>query len=191
MRFALSGFIALVALAVAPVADAANNILTGNYRIDAIAEPGAEPIWDGAKVVIRDAAGTVVARRHSVPTIVDLPRQDGYTATVIYKQSAGRAELSPGTTQVNLRAGEATLQLVAAEGGGPAVTAQQWEVFRYAPGRSRGTLIARSKDASPLLTLSAGWYEVEAEHAGGGATLHVIEVQAGRRFDYRIVADAS
>lgn len=194
MRIALAAFAAILAATAVTVtparAETPSNLAKGNYRIDAVAEPGAPEIWDAADVIVRDPAGRVVARRHAVPAVVDLPRADGYTVTVIYKQSAARTDLSPGRNQVNLRAGEATLRLVTDSGGRDGPRPNGWEVFRYAPGHETGALVARSSAARPLLTLSEGWYEVRAVHAGG-VTQHVIEVDAGRRFDYSIVAEGS
>lgn len=162
-------------------------IETGRYRIDAVPVRGAEPIWDGAKVTVRDSDGDVVARRHAVPAVVDLPPGGGYTVTVVYKESAARAPLTPGKTLVNLKAGEATLELVNGAGGPGRVKPEVWRVYRYRPGAQRGPLVARSRERRPLLTLSEGWYEVEAEYHRGPVT-HLIEVDAGRRFDYRIAA---
>lgn len=188
---AFAAVLATTAVTTAPAwAETPSNLAKGNYRIDAVAEAGAPEIWDAADVIVRDPAGQVVARRHAVPAVVDLPRADGYTVTVIYKQSAARAELSQGRNQVNLRAGEATLRLVTGDATRAGVRPNGWEVFRYAPGHDTGALVARSSEARPLLTLSEGWYEVRAEH-GSGVTHHVIEVDAGRRFDYSIVAEGS
>lgn len=186
MTRVLPALFALAAGLAAGAAGAAAEI----HRIEAVAEPGAPAIWGAAEVVVRDADGEVVARRHAVPAKVDLPADGDYAVTVIYESAAGRAELAEsGETRVNLSAGEVTLSLVERPGGPRIEEPQSWEVRYYRPGRGTGKLVARTEPGQYVLTLSEGWYEVATDR-GGRTVTHTVQVEAGVRYDYTIVADA-
>jgi hypothetical protein len=177
---------ALAALfTLAPVPSGADS--SRDHRIDAVIEPGAPEIWGPAQVTVRAPSGRVVAQRHAVPAVVELPAAaTGYTVTVVYGSAAARTRLTPGGTRVALDAGELSLALVPGDDRRAPVTPRRWQVYRYAPGSATGALVARSDEPAPTFVLSEGWYEVVATHAYG-RTAHVVEAKAGRSFDYAIV----
>jgi hypothetical protein len=184
MTRALFAPIALAVAAVAGAAPAAAEV----YRIEAVAEPGADDIWGPAKVTVRDGGGAVVARRHAVPAKVELPPGGAYQVTVIYKSAAGRSAIDGAVTTVNLAAGELSLALVEREGGPRIEGAHPWRVHYYRPGAATGKLVAEVQGSNPVLTLSEGWYEVETSRDGRDVA-HTVRVTAGTRYDYTIVAD--
>jgi hypothetical protein len=188
MTRALFAPLALAVAVVAVVAGAAH-AAAETYRIEAVAEPGADDIWGPAKVVVRDADGAVVARRHAVPAKVALDPAGDYEVTVIYKSAAGKSALAGSVTTVNLAAGELSLALVEREGGPKIEGAHPWRVHYYRPGEATGKLVAEVEGSNPVLTLSEGWYEVETSRDGRDVA-HTVRVTAGTRYDYTIVAES-
>lgn len=192
----IAAFAFAFAFAAGLPAGATQNIETGNYRVDVVMSAGGSLLEGAADVYVLDPQGKVVARRHAVPAVFDLAEGD-YTAAVVYKNAQARAGIAPGTDPgtnvLNLDAGEVRLDLVNENGRRARVSGVSWTVSRYRRGSAQGREVVVTEDRRPALTLDAGWYEVQARHAGDAgqpaANAHVIEVKPGRRQAYRIVVD--
>ena len=186
----------LVGLATAPMGEAAENTVSGNYRVDAVMTEGGPLLRGPAEVYVLDAAGDVVARQHAVPAVFDLGHGD-FTAAVVYGHTQARGVIEPGTkpgsNTLNLEAGEVRLDLTTREGERPRLADLSWQVYRYRRAEDQGAEVAASRVKRPELILDAGWYEVVVRPAGASDSTstarHLIEVQAGRRQTYSIEVD--
>ncbi|MBK1670823.1 hypothetical protein CKO28_22660 [Rhodovibrio sodomensis] len=186
----------LVGLATAPTVEAAQNTVSGNYRVDAVMTEGGALLQGPAEVYVLDAGGEVVARRHAVPAVFDLGTGD-FTAAVVYghAQARGAIELGtkPGNNPLNLEAGEVRLDLITRDGKRARLSDVSWRVYRYRRTEDLGTEVAESQVKRPEFILDAGWYEVVVRQAGASdsppTARHVIEVESGRRQTYNIEVD--
>jgi hypothetical protein len=190
-RFSTVGAAALMALMLGGGAAAAAERLV---RLDAVLSPDGEPIYDAMAIGIwRMEGGEPVARvaeRHAAPA--EIPLEPGrYRVEAVYGDArrvtdiSVPAEAEPRRT-INLNAGRVRLQLLARADGPPVRGGVEWEIRRYRRGDSPGRRIAELGADRPSLWLSEGWYEVRAHH-GGERVHHVVEVAAGRTYDYAIV----
>ena len=174
----------------------AQNTASGNYRVDAVMTGGGTLLEGAAEVYVLDSQGDVVARRHAVPAMFDLGGED-FTAVVVYGNARGRGAIGPGTqpgaNALNLEAGEVRLDLVKPDGSRVPSRDLSWRVYRYRPDIQRGPEVVVTHAARAHLILDAGWYEVQARHAGQSSSSstreHLIEVKAGRERTYSIVTD--
>lgn len=163
-------------------------------RLDAVLSRGGDPIYDAMAIGIwRMEGGKAVSRvaeRHAAPAEIALvPGRYRIQATYGNARRVTDitvpAENAPSHT-INLNAGKVRLQLLARANGPPVRDGVKWEIRRYRRGDSPGRPIANLGTDRPTLWLSEGWYEVRANH-GGKQVDHVVEVNAGRTYDYAIV----
>lgn len=192
-RCAVVGAAALMALGLATGAASAKERL---LRLDAVLSAGGEPIYDGMAIGIwRMKDGEPVARvaqRHAAPAEIAL-EPGRYRVEAVYGDARRVTDITvpaadaPHRT-INLNAGRVRLQLLSRADGPPVRGGVAWEVRRYRRGSSQGRRVAKVSADRPSLWLAEGWYEVRARH-GGKRVDHVVEVSAGRTYNYAIVMD--
>lgn len=191
-KVVLTTALLLLAAAVVPSSDAFAQ--PREVRLDAVVAKGGTPINDTVEFAVwaldnGDPQG-VVARHHGAPARVRLEPGD---YRVVAEYGAARRvqdirvsdELNQGR-EINLKAGEVALRLVANVGGETVRAPLVWHVRRYARGAEEGSKVATLEQYNPRLLLREGWYEVEVNH-DGRLVKHAIEVTAGRRYDYTLV----
>jgi hypothetical protein len=190
-RYVVAAMAVLMPLGVASGAAAAAERL---LRLDAVLSPESEPIYDAMTIGIwRMEGGEPVARiaeRHAAPAEIALaPGQ--YRVEATYGNARRVTDITvpaDGTPRrtINLKAGQVRLRLLANPDGPLVRGGVTWEIRRYSRGDSPGRQVAQRTADRPKLWLSEGWYEVRARH-GGERVHHVVEVAAGRTYDYAIV----
>lgn len=190
-----AGFLAALALVAGSPAAGADGERR-EVRIDAVTVAGAPAIQGPMRMQIwaRDGGGKFrkIGESERVPAHVRL--QPGRYRVVLHYREVRAVrdivvdEAGDAHKTLSLRAGEVGLELLRAAGGGALHDGVSWRVHRYRKGDEAGKPVAQRSEPTPTLLLSEGWYEVVATH-GNRRVSHVIEVSAGQRYDYSLVAD--
>jgi len=186
---ALAGVVLALPALTAPAAE--NRVV----RIDAVLADGGQPVQDAMTLSVwalspDSAAPALVAERHATPAEVTLS-PGRYRIEAVYGElrrvrNLDVTDRGDQRVTVNLRGGQVTFELLPARGVSPVDAPVAWEVRRYARGSESGPLVLAETTRRLSATLQAGWYEVAARH-NGSAVNHLVQIDAGRRYDYSLL----
>lgn len=164
-------------------------------RIDTVLSEGGQPVQDAMTLSVwamapDPAAPELVAERHAAPAEVTLS-PGRYRIEAIYGSLRRVREVSVADTAdqrvtINLRGGQLRFELLPERGAAPVNGPVAWEVRRYARGSAPGALVLAETARRLDVTLQEGWYEIAARHEGD-AVNHLVQVNAGRRYDYALL----
>jgi len=194
IRIGRRGVALAVALMLVGLVDGAAGATERLLRLDVVLRAGGEPIYDAMAIGIWRMEGgepvTRVAERHAAPAEIALV-PGRYRIEAVYGNARRvtditvPSEAAPKRT-INLKAGRVRLQLLERADGPTLQDGVEWEIRRYRRGDAPGRRVAELGANRPDLWLTEGWYEVQARHRGRQVA-HVVQVAAGRTYDYAIV----
>ena len=166
-------------------------------RFDAVFATGGEVVNDAMSLAVwaldDDAPQQgKVAERHAAPAEVALA-PGRYRIEAIYDNLRRVQDIQVGSdsyqrVRINLRAGELALNLLPRVGEQPIKSPLAWDVRRYTGNGKPGQRVAAKTHKSLDLLLSEGWYKVAVAH-NGKTVEHLVEVDAGRRYEYSLLLD--